>query len=196
MIGLLLPMGTSALLMSLGDVLAQLIVHFRAQKRQKFLLNIGRVVRIATWAALVFAPLAYLWYWFLDSNFSSEALAQVLIKVALDQLPWSVFINALFFFVMSLLERKTFRQAAKRVQESLWSTLLSSWLVWPAVQLVNLGFVPRLYQVSVVNVVSIPWSAYLAMQANADEKYPPHVAMTEIPQSPSSPSEESESRLV
>ena len=33
----------------------------------------------------------------------------------------------------------------------------ANWMVWPAIQIVNLGFVPLRFQVLSVNIAALPW---------------------------------------
>lgn len=48
--------------------------------------------------------------------------------------------------------------------------MLANWTVWPFVTYANLRFVPRMYQVLVVNFFALFWNFYLANQNSKNKK--------------------------
>ena len=78
-------------------------------------------------------------------------------QVFLDQTLFGAFITVVLFIVTTLMEGKTMQVAQAKIQASAFPTMVSSWYVWPWVQLFNMGIVPAQYQILVINAVSIPW---------------------------------------
>jgi len=88
----------------------------------------------------------------------------VIAKVGLDQTVWAGAILSSLFVYTSLTEGKGVQDGLQRAKENIWTTMKANWMLWPAVQAFNLGFVPLPYQILVVNCASIPWNTFLAMQ--------------------------------
>ena len=85
-------------------------------------------------------------------------------KIAVDQLLWSPCFIVAFFSSMALLAGES---AVDRVRNNFVASLLATWRLWPAVQLVNFWLVPPPLRVAFVNCVQVLFSAYLSMLANA-----------------------------
>eukprot|EP00475_Leptophrys_vorax_P011984 TRINITY_DN1844_c0_g2_i1.p1 TRINITY_DN1844_c0_g2~~TRINITY_DN1844_c0_g2_i1.p1 ORF type:complete len:199 (+),score=44.66 TRINITY_DN1844_c0_g2_i1:214-810(+) len=165
---LLTNMITSAVLWTAGDLIAQTIsppVDEQGQPLKQY--DLVRTARMASWGGLVFSPLAHPWYGFLQRTFPTTSALHVGSKVFLDQSIWAASVTALLFTYTSLLEGKSLDQAKQKVESSLLPTLKVNWMIWPAVQLINLGIVPPNFRLLVINSVSIPWSAYLALVSNS-----------------------------
>lgn len=158
-------MVSSAVAYGLGDIIAQVL---EAQLRNVPIsdnLKPVRATRMLLFGGFVYAPVAVTWYSLLNALITGQQAAAVLFKVFLDQTLFGAFITVVLFTVTTLMEGKSIDVARTKIQTSAFPTLVTSWYVWPWVQLFNMGIVPEQYQILVINCVSIPWSAYLAMQA-------------------------------
>jgi protein Mpv17 len=122
--------------------------------------NVAQVV----FGSVIFTPLASGWYGLLAKQFAGSSPANVIAKVGLDQTVWAGAILSSLFVYTSLTEGKGVQDGLQRAKENIWTTMKANWMLWPAVQAFNLGFVPLPYQILVVNCASIPWNTFLAMQ--------------------------------
>lgn len=144
---------TTALLFGAGDVLAQ------GSGNGAF--NEMRTLRAVFYGGVVFAPIGDRWYKLLAAW---KPVGGTAARVAADQLLFAPFIGIpLYYSVMSLMEG---RAVVERVEEKWWPTLKTNWMVWPAVQVVNFGFVPVLMRLLTVNVVSVGWNCWLLLMHN------------------------------
>jgi len=55
-----------------------------------------------------------------------------------------------------------FQAAWKHSKNVMWDVICANWKLWPMVQLVNLGLLPPMYRVVVVNFVCVFWNLYLS----------------------------------
>ena len=44
----------------------------------------------------------------------------------------------------------------------MYDVIISNWKIWPAVQLINLGLLPPMYRLPVVNIVATFWNLYIS----------------------------------
>ena len=101
----------------------------------------------------VFGPAAVGWYKVLERYVVlKNRNAQMLARVALDQLGFAPVGIAAFFSAMSVMEGGS---PSQKLGESWWTALRANWNVWPAAQLVNFRFVPLDLRIVFVNVVSL-----------------------------------------
>ena len=102
------------------------------------------------------------WYRFLNKRvrFESKKLALVS-RVGLDQLLFAPTFTAVFFTYNGLMDGDSFDKIYKRLQKGYFTALKANYAVWPAVQLINFGFVPLNYQTVVVNTLALGWNTYM-----------------------------------
>lgn len=70
-------------------------------------------------------------------------------------------ILSLMYVSLSVMQGAGVQHGLSVVRARIRDTMKANWCVWPLVQAVNLTFVPVRHQLLIVNLVSIPWSAYL-----------------------------------
>lgn len=155
------------ILFGLGDVIAQQGIQKKGIRNHDY----AATARMATYGGCmsspcgpcwlgvdgsetgVFGPAAVGWYRVLERYVVfKNRNAQMLARVALDQLGFAPVGIAAFFSAMSVMER---RSPSQKLRESWWTALRANWNVWPAVQLVNFRFVPLDLRIVFVNVVSL-----------------------------------------
>lgn len=146
----------AGLLMALGDYIAQ-VLEARTKVKPK---QADRTLRLAMTNAFVLAPMSIAWYSFLDS-----LELPLLFAVALDQCIWGAITNTTFFTVTKILEGHSLMVSLENARINVPKTLRTAFLIWPFVQIINLSLVPLEYRLVVMNIVNIPWSAYLSLQA-------------------------------
>lgn len=154
---------TSGTLWSIGDLTAQTMTDGYPK-------DFYRTTRFMFYGSLIFAPLAHRFYGTLGRVFPLNTVSHVVKKLSIDQLIWAPFITSVLFTSISLMEGKTLIHAREKINDRLWDTLLVNWAVWPAVQVVNLSLIPVSYRLLIINLVSVPWSAFLAYSANSTKK--------------------------
>ncbi|KAJ2455746.1 hypothetical protein EV183_000593 [Coemansia sp. RSA 2336] len=159
---------TNGSLGGVGDVLAQAIESHNTKKR--FQWNAQRTFRFIAWGALC-APIFHKWYLFLNRAFPLSPTIQqekfgfvttVSKRVAADQFVYAPVGIAGFFVAMNFMEGKDWASAKLRLHEYYLPTLLANYMVWPAVQAINFGFVPTIYRVPFSSVVSIFWNTFIS----------------------------------
>lgn len=88
------------------------------------------------------------------------------------QLAWTPATLALFLLVMGAAEHGTLAGGGAKLAACFGDILRANYALWPAVQYVNLGFVPPRYQVLAANVVGVAWAVYLSAAVNSSPPGP------------------------
>ena len=92
-------------------------------------------------------------------------------QLAFDQLLFAPTILSALFFLSGVVESPTWSTALSngrnQVVQQIYPTLITNWMVWPLVQMANMGLVVPDRRLLVVNLVSIPWTGYLASRTSA-----------------------------
>lgn len=57
-------------------------------------------------------------------------------------------------------------EAGSKLKNSLWSTLLVCWRIWPVANMINFAFVPAKLRVLFMNFVGLGWNIYLSAAVN------------------------------
>lgn len=85
-----------------------------------------------------------------------------LAKAFTEQVAYDPFAIVFFFYGMSILERKSQRQAAEEAQSKFWNTYKVGFFYWPCVQTVNFSMVPPRNQIVAAGFFSLIWTTFLA----------------------------------
>ena len=127
-----------------------------------------RLLRVAAFAGLLFAPVTKSWFEFLERLYPGSGLVVAVQRMATDQLCYSGVVISAWFLWSGLLEGGgSLRFALAKLRANLWPALKANWMLWPWVQLVNMAVVPLQFRMVVAAIVNIPWTAYLATKAAA-----------------------------
>ena len=153
---------SSFTLWGVGDCISQHLDPMSKNKNYDYL----RTLKMSLYGGIVFTVCANKWYTFLGKKFIGSSFRSVASKVALDQTIFAPLFLASVFTFTSVTEGLGLEGAKKRIDQNLLSALVANWMIWPAVQAFNLGFVPPQYQILVVNIVAIPWNTYMAYKSN------------------------------
>lgn len=102
----------------------------------------------------MFGPMVVQWYRFLERaiKIPGRPNAEILVRVATDQLVFTPVNMVLFFSTLSVLEGGSPKE---KLGANYWTGLKTNWMVWPAVQLVNFKLVPLNHRLLVVNFFSL-----------------------------------------
>lgn len=140
-------------------------------------LNLERLGRAAFYSGFIFAPVAYPWFQVLSrvtvpsrvfsflgvTSLGVRSWATTVARVVVDATFFPTLVSVpLYYTALALLEQKSLVEVQEKVRMNYWPTLLSSWTVWPAVQMVNFGVVPAQYRLLVLSFVSLGWNSYLS----------------------------------
>lgn len=102
---------------------------------------------------MIFGPVATKWFQFLQHRIQLPTPGRTLVaRVATDQLVCAPTMIGVFLSSMSVLEGSDPRE---KLQRTYWDALRTNWMIWPALQGVNLYLVPLQYRVLVVNILNI-----------------------------------------
>jgi len=151
----------SAALWGFGDFIAQKVEGRKTKEPYDLL----RTAKIAFWAFLFFTPIVSTWFDFLEAQLPGTSFDVALQRMICDQFMMAPFVLSLFFCVTALMDGKGINGAIMKVKENIWNTLKVNWMIWPLVQVINFSFIPPHERVLFVNIINMPWTAYLAYQA-------------------------------
>lgn len=144
---------TASVLFGTGDAIAQFAVEKRSLKEYDYV----RTLRLGLYGGAIFAPIMSVWFRTLERVPVGKpgSPLNVAAKVALDQGLAAPNMVALFFSATTLLGGGGVDDVKKKLDDSYWSTLKTSWALWIPVQSINMALVPVQHRLLFVNVVSL-----------------------------------------
>lgn len=157
---------TSAILTALGNLLSQIL-----EARKKAELKNGSLVneldpagatRYAIYGLFITGPVSHYFYQLMEMLIPSTDPLCIVKRLLLDRLVFAPGFLLIFYFVMTALEGKGWRDFEKKMKGSYWSALKMNWKVWTPFQFININFVPVQFRVLFANVIALFWYAYLA----------------------------------
>jgi protein Mpv17 len=108
----------------------------------------------------VFGPAAATWFKFLQRRVNLPSTnGTILARVACDQGLFAPTFIGIFLSSMAVLEGSSPRE---KLEKSYKPALMTNYMIWPFVQLVNFKFMPLQHRLLFVNVISIGWNCYLS----------------------------------
>ncbi|PYH99845.1 hypothetical protein BO71DRAFT_393815 [Aspergillus ellipticus CBS 707.79] len=157
---------TTATLFALGDGIAQQAVEKKGLENH----DLTRSGRMALYGGAIFGPVATKWFQFLQNRIQLSSPGKTLVaRVATDQLVCAPTMIGVFLSSMSVMEGASPKE---KLERTYWDALKANWSVWPAVQALNMYFVPLQFRVLVVNVVNIGWNCFLSVVNASPEEEP------------------------
>ncbi|KAK3300189.1 uncharacterized protein B0H64DRAFT_380226 [Chaetomium fimeti] len=156
---------TTSVLFAVGDITAQQLVDKKGVEKH----DLARTGRMALYGGVVFGPAAATWFKFLSARVNmGSANTTMLARVAVDQGVFAPTFIGVFLSSMAVLEGTS---PAEKLQRSYSEALLTNWMIWPFVQMVNFKLVPLQHRLLFVNVISIGWNCYLSfLNSSGDAK--------------------------
>lgn len=153
--------GLSAGLWAAGDATCQLVVpSIMGVPAEPY--DIAQTGRQALYGGLFMATAGHGFYGGIEKLLPGSAMKSVVGKVLADQLIFAPALLTGLFYSMARLEGQPHAVGADRVASTLLPALQMNWTVWPLITALNQTIVPVAQRVTVVNLVCIPWTAYLA----------------------------------
>ncbi|XP_069672625.1 mpv17-like protein [Periplaneta americana] len=129
-----------------------------------------QALRYCAFGALYVAPTLHYWVKFSGLMWPQMTLKIALTKAFVEQFTYGPFSNVSFFYVMSLLEGKSFGGAANEVKAKFWPTYQVGVCVWPVAQTINFALVPEKNRVIFVGFCSMIWTCFLAYMKQLERK--------------------------
>lgn len=152
----------TAVLMTSGDVIAQLVLEKRHRTRD---FDAVRTLRFFGVGLLLAGPTMHVWYSALDRVVKGRGVAMALRKMCADQGLFMPVYLVVFVGVMGALRGDRPADIGSKLKRDMAPMMKVSYSVWPAVQLANFRFVPPRHRVLVINVVCLFWNTYIGWRA-------------------------------
>ncbi|CAG5131005.1 unnamed protein product [Candidula unifasciata] len=149
---------TCGSLLGLGDCFVQRI-NMMINKEEKYdFPRTGRMILIG----FSLGPFNHFWYSLLDKFIKGRTGANVLTKIACDQMVAAPFFCSSFLCGLSFLEGHGLEGAKLEMREKFFRIYLVDWAFWPAAQFVNFRFVPSSFRVLYVSFAALLWNIFLS----------------------------------
>lgn len=148
---------TSMICYTLGNIIAQFGSPKPFELRMLFFM--------AFWGLTVAGWVGHHWYDMLDTLVEVRGLRGVMIKNALDQMVYVPPSTFSFYVASNLWEGQSLLAALDYGTRELWPSLCATWMVWPLINLLVFGMVPKDWQVVFLSVCGVFWATYLSLDA-------------------------------
>ncbi|XP_060663615.1 uncharacterized protein LOC133847898 [Drosophila sulfurigaster albostrigata] len=121
-----------------------------------------RVLRFSMYGGLFVAPTLYGWVKISSAMWPQTSLRTGIVKAAVETISYTPAAMTCFYFIMSLLESKTVREAVAEVGKKVIPTYKVALCVWPLVATINFSLIPERNRVPFISVCSLCWTCFLA----------------------------------
>lgn len=153
---------TSLIGFALGDLLAQ-----------KFLgdggdVDVKRLLRMASFGLLFHGPSGHYFYGALDRVIVGKGVAQVVSKVAIDQVLWAPIFTSVFFAYLGVAEGKSKDAIITKIKNDTWIGVKTSWKFWPAAHTINFALIPTNQRLLYINTLQVGYNVILSMLGNKE----------------------------
>lgn len=151
---------TTGTLMLTGDVIAQ-----KAIEKCKSV-DVTRAGRFFVIGVGLVGPVIRKWYMVLERIVGPGGTSVAVKKVLFDQLLFSPAFIPCFLVCLGFLQQRQWADIQQTVRRDYVPILVTSYMIWPAAQIINFRFVPLQYRVPFASAVALVWNTYLAWKAN------------------------------
>ncbi|KAL1417994.1 hypothetical protein MTO96_005981 [Rhipicephalus appendiculatus] len=153
-------MTTATVLLS-GDLIAQKVLERQPN------VDVVRAARFFVMGVAFAGPVVRMWHLTLERVVGSGVgVSSVARKVLIDQALFAPVFIASFLVVLGTLQRRSWDDIEQSLRANYLQILKTSYMIWPAAQLINFRFVPLSYRPPFAGCVAVVWSTYLAWKAN------------------------------
>ena len=158
---------TSGVAYTFGDFISQIY-----QGRDLKTLDLARSFRSGAAGFIGHGPLCHFWMLTMEEYLDfSGAWWGTGVKVLADQTVWSLYLNAMYSFLIGALAFRNPKDVWQDVKATSWPALRSSWRFWPFVHCISFSHaVPLDLKLLWVDVMEVVWVTILSRVANQDEK--------------------------
>lgn len=102
------------------------------------------------------------WYGILAKHIGRTGKTVALKKVFFDQVFFAPCILCVILIAIAVLKGKNVEAVKEELKLNYLDVLITSYTIWPFVQIFNFYFVPLHYQVLLVQTVALFWNTYLS----------------------------------
>lgn len=189
---LLTKCATSACIVPLGDLSAQVIETWKAKKAalaeekpkedlDDMSIDWKRAVRFLIFGATL-QPIwnHYYFQWFdglIPPPADPVSMTNVL-KVTLDQGIQAPIFTVIIFAYLDFLEGKNLQETKDQIKRDFWPCITTNWWVWIPITTLNYVFIPPDLRVLFVNVAFLGWCVFLSLLVNKKDEGPSSQNMT------------------
>jgi len=149
---------TSLVGFSAGDVLAQTCV----QKSDDGF-DLKRLVQMGSFGFLLHGTTGHYFYGFLDSVMPGKSPADVIAKVAIDQILWAPIFGIMFFTYLGATSGQGPSEIAAKIKADLVAAVTGSWTVWPIAHAINFSLIPTEQRLLYINSIQIFYNIFLSI---------------------------------
>eukprot|EP00462_Mataza_sp_D1_P017803 CAMPEP_0175153486 /NCGR_PEP_ID=MMETSP0087-20121206/19766_1 /TAXON_ID=136419 /ORGANISM="Unknown Unknown, Strain D1" /LENGTH=268 /DNA_ID=CAMNT_0016440175 /DNA_START=19 /DNA_END=825 /DNA_ORIENTATION=+ len=154
---------SSAFIVAMGDVFAQLAIEHNDKFNWQRLLNMGIM------GGIIIGPTLHVWYGVLNRVFVSQTTAGAVTRMAADQAVFApLFIPVIFGYIFAVEGR--LGDLEQHLRNNWWDTTLTNWTLWIPAQFITFRFIPANFQVIFVNIVALAWNTYVSWKGHIDHK--------------------------
>ncbi|OAA45427.1 Mpv17/PMP22 family protein [Metarhizium rileyi] len=145
-----------------GAVVIYLLADLSAQRIGKREYDPKRTARTLLIGFVAAIPYFH-WFRFLSTNFNyASKTLSIATKVAINQLCFTPVFSTYFFGGQALLSGETLEATAQRVRDTVPTTWLNSFKVWPATVAFSMALLPFEFRSIFSGVVAVGWQTYLS----------------------------------
>jgi len=157
---------TSGVAYTIGDFVSQVY-----QGRTLDTIDLKRSARSGAAGFIGHGPLCHYWMLFMENNLDfGGAWWGTGVKVLADQTVWSIYLNAMYSFLIGSLALRSPKDVWQDVKATSWPALRTSWRFWPFVHCISFSHaVPLDLKLLWVDVMEIVWVTLLSKVANDDK---------------------------
>ncbi|KAH8044946.1 hypothetical protein JL720_16891 [Aureococcus anophagefferens] len=157
---------TSGVAYTLGDFVSQIY-----QGRNLKSVDLARSARSGAAGFVGHGPLCHFWMVWMEAHLDFDgAWYGTGFKVFADQTVWSLYLNAMYSFLIGSFALRNPRDVWEDVKATSWPALRSSWRFWPFVHTISFShLVPLDLKLLWVDAMEIVWVTILSKVANDDK---------------------------
>uniref|UniRef100_A0A0G4HTK6 Uncharacterized protein n=1 Tax=Chromera velia CCMP2878 TaxID=1169474 RepID=A0A0G4HTK6_9ALVE len=154
---------TSGAAYLLGDAIAQ-----RLEKGRSRLIDPLRAFRSGLGGFLSHGPQCHFWMLWMESNLHfGGAWWNILVKIALDQTLFVMYMNCVYAFLIGALAGKPLTKVWRDVKGKAFHMLMEAWKFWPAIHLLTFSpLIPMDLKLLWVDVMEVIYVVLLSRAAN------------------------------
>ena len=157
---------TSGVAYTLGDFVSQIY-----QGRNLKSVDLARSARSGAAGFVGHGPLCHFWMVWMEAHLDFDgAWYGTGVKVFADQTVWSLYLNAMYSFLIGAFALRNPKDVREDVKATSWPALRSSWRFWPFVHTISFShLVPLDLKLLWVDAMEIVWVTILSKVANDDK---------------------------
>lgn len=152
----------TGIIMVAGDIISQYFIEGRRTVRE---FDFKRTARFAFVGLAVAGPTMTVWYRALDRRIIGTKASMVVRKTFLDQAFFLPVYLVGYVSIMGVLRNDKIRSIGDKLVRDFKPMLITSYGIWPAVQMFNFYLCPLRHRILTINIVGLFWNVYMAWKS-------------------------------